>query len=52
MSKVGVVVGLTATIIFLFYALGSFRPGKLKASIELQRETWLCVFEEWETRKK
>lgn len=49
-SIVGLGVSLVATIIFVGYAFGPFRPPRLKASIELQRETWLCVFEEWQSR--
>lgn len=41
-----VVPSLAATIVFIFYAFGSLRPTKLNTGIELERATWICVFEE------
>lgn len=45
MTSIGMSAIIVAIIIFLIYAFGSFNPKLLKDSIELERATWLCVFE-------
>lgn len=47
LSSVGVGAILVATSIFVIYAFGPSYPARLNASIELERATWLCVFEEF-----
>jgi hypothetical protein len=45
-SSVGLGLSIIATLFFIAYAMGRFHPNRLKGSIEVQREIWLCVFEE------
>lgn len=40
-----------AAIIFMIFAIGFYNPKQLKVSIELERATWLCVFEEIQLNK-
>lgn len=51
LESVGLGATLVAAIIFVIYAFGSLCPTRLKAGIELERATWLCVFEESQIEK-
>jgi|GEM_PF-2861872 len=41
-----------ATAIFMYYAFIELYPSQLREKIELERATWLCVFEEFDKPKK
>lgn len=44
--SLGMAVISLATLIFMFFVLWVYSPKKLRVSIELERATWLCIFEE------
>ena len=51
-SIIGFIFAIAAALIFLYYALGPMRPRRLNAVYEVERATWLCIFEELDNLKK
>lgn len=44
-TVVGFVTAIVATVLFLYYSLGSLHPKRLNSVYELERATWICILE-------
>jgi hypothetical protein len=49
---VGPIASCVATVIFMYYAFGELNPKRVSKTIELERATWFCVFEEFYKQKE